>query len=165
ACKAERAAEALRREFEIGPPPPRIVVQKFGGKSVGTPEARRLAAEKVRRAREEGLLPVVVVSAIGRSGAPYATDTLIQQLEAVDPATAPEARERDLLMACGEIISTVIMAQTLKSIGLKATALTGGQAGIVTDPSFGDAQILDIDPAAILRYFEEGVDAVVVAGF
>ena len=43
-------------------------------------------------------------------GAPYATDTLIQQLEAVDPATEPEARERDLLMACGEIISTVIMA-------------------------------------------------------
>jgi len=165
ACKAEKAAEALRREFEIGPPPPRVVVQKFGGKSVGTPEARRLAAEKVRQARAEGLLPVVVVSAIGRSGAPYATDTLIQQLEAVDPATEPEARERDLLMACGEIISTVIMAQTLKSIGLKATALTGGQAGIVTDPSFGDAQILDIDPSAILRAFEDGVDAVVVAGF
>src|SRR5207245_4999693 len=83
----------------------------------------------------------------------------------VGRATEPEARERDLLMACGEIISTVIMAQTLKSIGLKATALTGGQAGIVTDPSFGDAQILDIDPAAILHYFEQGVDAVVVAGF
>jgi aspartokinase len=165
APRAEAAAEALRREFHLGPPPPRMVVQKFGGKSVGTPEARRLAAEKVRKAREEGLLPVVVVSAIGRSGAPYATDTLIQQLEAVDPVTEPEARERDLLMACGEIISTVIMAQTLKSIGLKATALTGGQAGIVTDDSFGDAQILDIDPTAILSYFEQGVDAVVVAGF
>jgi aspartate kinase len=165
AAKAEAAAAALRREFQIGPPPPRIVVQKFGGKSVGTPEARRLAAEKVRQARAEGLLPVVVVSAIGRSGAPYATDTLLLQLEAVDPATEPEARERDLLLACGEIISTVIMAQTLKAAGLKATALTGGQAGIVTDPSFGDAQILNIDPAAILHYFEQGVDAVVVAGF
>jgi aspartate kinase len=165
APKAEAAAAALRAEFGIGPPPPPIVVQKFGGKSVGTPEARRLAAEKVRQAREEGYLPVVVVSAIGRSGAPYATDTLIQQLETVAPETEPEPRERDLLMACGEIISTVIMAQTLKSIGLKATALTGGQAGIVTDPSFGDAQILDIDPMAILHYFEQGADAVVVAGF
>ena len=132
---------------------------------MGTPEARRLAAAKVRQARAEGVHPVVVVSAIGRSGAPYATDTLLQQLEAVDPATEPAARERDLLLACGEIISTVIMAQTLKSIGLKATALTGGQAGIVTDPTFGDAQILNIDPAAILHYFEQGVDAVVVAGF
>jgi aspartate kinase len=107
----------------------------------------------------------VVVSAIGRSGAPYATDTLLQQLEAVAPGTEAEPRERDLLMACGEIISTVIMAQTLKSIGIKATALTGGQAGIVTDPTFGEAQILDIDPMAILHYFEEGADAVVVAGF
>src|SRR5205823_13144428 len=106
-----------------------------------------------------------VVSAIGRSGAPYATDTLIQQLEMVDPGTEPAPRERDLLMACGEIISTVIMAQTLKATGLKATALTGGQAGIVTDPSFGDAQILDIDPCAILSSFEEGADAVGVAGF
>jgi aspartate kinase len=165
AAKAEAAATALRAEFHIGPPPPRIVIQKFGGKSVGTPEARRLAAEKVRQARAEGLLPVVVVSAIGRSGAPYATDTLLQQLEAVAPGTEAEPRERDLLMACGEIISTVIMAQTLKSIGIKATALTGGQAGIVTDPTFGEAQILDIDPMAILHYFEEGADAVVVAGF
>src|SRR5439155_1715376 len=103
AAKAAAAVEALRNEFQIGPPPPRIVVQKFGGKSVGTPEARRLAAEKVRGARAEGLQPVVVVSAIGRSGAPYATDTLIQQLESVDPGTEPEPRERDLLMACGEI--------------------------------------------------------------
>jgi aspartate kinase len=165
ASRAALAEEALRREFHIGPPAPRIVVQKFGGKSVGTPEARQLAAEKVRQARLEGLLPVVVVSAIGRSGAPYATDTLLQQLEAVDPDMEPGARERDLLLACGEIISTVIMAQTLKATGLKATALTGGQAGIVTDESFGDAQILDIDPTAILRYFEEGSDAVVVAGF
>lgn len=165
AAKAAAAAAALRGEFRIGPPPPRIVVQKFGGKSVGTPAARRLAADKVRQARAEGFLPVVVVSAIGRSGAPYATDTLLRQLEAVDPGTEPEARERDLLLACGEIVSTVIMAQTLKSLGVKATALTGGQAGIVTDPSFGDAQILDIDPAAILHYFEQGAEAVVVAGF
>jgi aspartate kinase len=71
-----------------------------------------------------------------------------------------------MLMACGEIISTVIMAQTLKSIGLKAVALTGQQAGILTDYRYGDAQIIDIDPSYIQQLlFEDGVDVVVVAGF
>src|SRR5205823_13295586 len=113
----------------------------------------------------EGAVAGGVGGANGRHAAPRATDARLQELETVDPASEPAARERDLLMACGEIISTVIMAQTLNSIGLKAAALTGGQAGIVTDASFGDAQILDIDPTAILRYFQDGADAVVVAGF
>jgi aspartate kinase len=69
-------------------------------------------------------------------------------------------------MACGEIISTVIMAQTLKAKGLKTIALTGGQAGILTDHAYGDAQIVDIDPTHILRLlYEHQFDAVVVAGF
>jgi aspartate kinase len=69
-------------------------------------------------------------------------------------------------MACGEIISTVIMAQTLNAMGLKAVALTGAQAGILTDYRYGDAQIIDIDPTYTLKLLlEDGVDAVVVAGF
>jgi aspartate kinase len=164
--KAPRAAAALRVEFGIPEEPLRIIVQKFGGKSVGTAEARRLAAERVKSARAEGVRPVVVVSAIGRGGEPYATDTLLSNLYAVDPHTEPTPRERDLIMACGEIISTVIMAQTLKSMGLRTIALTGGQAGILTDYAFGDAQIVDIDPTHILKlFYEDGVDAVVVAGF
>lgn len=165
AC-AERVAVSLRREFGIPEEPLRIVVQKFGGKSVGTAEARALAAERVKSAREAGLRPVVVVSAIGRGGEPYATDTLLANLEAVDPDTEATPRERDLMMACGEIISTVIMAQTLKSKGLKTIALTGAQAGILTDYAYGDAQIVDIDPTYILKLlYEHQFDAVVVAGF
>jgi aspartate kinase len=163
---AERAAAALRAEFGIPEAPLRIVVQKFGGKSVGTAEARELAAERVKAARSAGLRPVVVVSAIGRGGEPYATDTLLANLHGVDPATEPAPRERDLIMACGEIISTVIMAQTLKAKGMKSIALTGAQAGILTDYAYGDAQIVDIDPTYILKLlYEQQFDAVVVAGF
>lgn len=165
-ARAEDAVNALCAEFRVAAPRPGIVVQKFGGRSVGTAEARRLAAERVKEAIEEGLRPVVVVSAIGRMGEPYATDTLLSHLDAVDPQCEPAARERDLLMACGEIISTVIMAQTLKSIGIKAVALTGAQAGIYTDYKYGDAQITDIRPDYIFQLlYDEGVDVVVVAGF
>jgi aspartate kinase len=163
---AQTAVEALRAEFGVAPELPGIVVQKFGGRSVGTAEARRLAAERVREAIEAGFRPVVVVSAIGRMGEPYATDTLLAHLDAVDPDTDPTPRERDMLMACGEIISTVIMAQTLKTLGLRAVALTGGQAGIITDYRYGDAQIVDIQPDYIRQLlYEENVDVVVVAGF
>lgn len=163
---ADRAVQVLCAEFQVAPPQAPIVVQKFGGKSVGTAEARRLAAERVKEAIDEGFRPVIVVSAIGRMGEPYATDTLLSHLNAVDPNTAPAPRERDMLMACGEIISTVIMAQTLNAMGLKAVALTGAQAGILTDYSYGDAQIVDINPRYIHQLlFEEQVDVVVVAGF
>jgi aspartate kinase len=163
---AKKAVEALRQEFQVAPAAPPIVVQKFGGRSVGTAEARRLAAERVKEAIQAGYRPVIVVSAIGRMGEPYATDTLLSHLEAVDPNTEPSARERDLLMACGEIISTVIMAQTLKAAGLRATALTGAQAGILTDYRYGDAQIVEIKPDYILKLLmEKQTDVVVVAGF
>ena len=165
-ARAAQAVTALCGEFEVPPPRPKIVVQKFGGRSVGTAEARELAAERVLEAIEAGGRPVVVVSAIGRMGEPYATDTLLSHLDAVDPNTQASPRERDMLMACGELISTVIMAQTLKARGLNTVALTGGQAGITTDYRYGDAQIVDIDPTYINHLlFEEGVDVVVVAGF
>lgn len=166
ASLAGRATSALCVEFDVPPPQKPLVVQKFGGRSVGNAEARRLAAERVQEAIADGNLPVVVVSAIGRMGEPYATDTLLSHLDAVDSATEPNQRERDLLMACGEIISTVIMAQTLKALGLRAIALTGGQAGILTDDRYGDAQILDIDPRPIRQIFAgDEADVVVVAGF
>jgi len=167
---APTAVSVLCAEFDVAPTQAPIVVQKFGGKSVGTAEARALAAERIQEAINEGYRPVVVVSAIGRRGEPYATDTLLEHLDAVDPGTEPSLRERDMLMACGEIISTVIMAQTLKARGLRAVALTGAQAGILTDFSYGDAQIVDIDASYIreLLYPEnvdDHVDVVVVAGF
>ncbi|MFQ3611507.1 MAG: aspartate kinase [Fimbriimonadales bacterium] len=142
----------------------RIRVLKFGGTSVDSQEHRYLAARKVIQCLEAGAQPVVVVSAIGRRGAPYATDTLVDFLQSIDPTIPPHPREKDLMMACGEIISTVIMAQTLRTLGYHSVALTGNQAGIITDNEFGNARILEINPTPILRCLEQGWIPV-VAGF
>lgn len=142
----------------------KVLVMKFGGTSVATPEARVLSASKVVSAREAGFSPVVVVSAIGRKGAPYATDTLLQFLHEVDPHTAPNARETDLLMACGEILSSVVFAQLLKSMGYPSVAVTGQQAGIYTDPVYGNARIRRIEAANLLRWLGQGL-VPVVCGF
>ncbi len=141
----------------------RIVVQKFGGTSLATPETREAMVQRVREAVEQGVRPVLVVSAMGRAGDPYATDTLIQLARGVYQDTAP--RELDLLISCGEVISAVVAANTLKRAGLKnAAVLTGGQAGIITDRNFGDARILRVQPDHLVRHLERG-DLVVVAGF
>jgi aspartate kinase len=142
----------------------RIRVMKFGGTSVATPEARMTSAMKVISAREKGIQPVVVVSAIGRKGMPYATDTFINLLREVDPNVEPDARELDLLIACGEILSSVIFAHTLKTLGHAAMAFRGGQAGIRTDGVFGNARIVSINPTALHRCIEEG-RIPVVCGF
>ncbi len=139
-----------------------IIVQKFGGTSVVTAEGRAKAAAKIIQAKEAGRSVVVVVSAMGRKGEPYATDTLIDLAKEIEPGVAP--RELDLLISCGEIISTIVMAQTLEKHGHPAVALTGGQAGILTDNHFGEAQIQGINPDPILQHLGEG-KIVVVAGF
>jgi aspartate kinase len=143
---------------------PKVLVQKFGGTSVDRPEHRRLAALKIIAARDAGFAPVVVVSAIGRRGAPYATDTLIDELNRVDPTYTPASREMDIMMGCGEIISTAVMAVTLQSMGHPAVALTGGQAGIHTDSMYGNARIQGIDPSQIRHCIESGLIPV-VCGF
>ena len=140
----------------------RIIVQKFGGTSVATPEGRERALAKILKAKEEGFSVVVVVSAMGRKGDPYATDTLINLVKNIGAPV--DSREMDLLISCGEIISTVVMAQTLEKSGHPAMALSGGQAGIITDQSFGEAQIVKVNPENILRRLGEG-NIVIVAGF
>ena len=140
----------------------RILVQKFGGTSVSTAENRRLATEKISRAIKDGFRPVVVVSAMGRNGQPYATDTLIGV--ARDPSTLLSRRELDLMMGCGEIISAVVMASTLQDAGIEAVVLTGGQAGILTDNQYGNARILKIDPSRIRQELAAG-KIPVVCGF
>jgi len=137
---------------------------KFGGTSVSSPEARMLAALRVVSAKEQGFSPVVVVSAIGRRGMPYATDTLVNLLREIDPNVDPEARELDLIVACGEIISTVIFAHTLKTLGYPAAAFRGGQAGIRTDGTYNNARIVGINPISLRRALEEG-KIPVVCGF
>ena len=101
----------------------RILVQKFGGTSVATAERRLQVAAKVSEAISEGFMPVVVVSAIGRTGDPYATDTFLSMVKGIYPELPK--RELDLLMSCGEVISGVVLASTLQSLGLEAVLLTG----------------------------------------
>lgn len=140
----------------------RILVQKFGGTSVANPERRAQVAAKVSEAVSKGFSPVVVVSAIGRSGDPYATDTFIKMVSSIY-SEVPK-REMDLLMSCGEVISGAVMVSTLQSLGLEAVLLTGGQAGIITNNCFGDARIIRIEPERIIKQLEEG-KIVIVTGF
>ena len=137
---------------------------KFGGTSVATAEARLASALRVVQAKEQGYQPVVVVSAIGRRGAPYATDTLLGLLREIDSSVEPEARETDMMIACGEILSAVIFAHTLKTLGHPSAAYRGGQAGIRTDGVYGNARIVGIKPTALFRACEAGTIPV-VCGF
>lgn len=140
----------------------RIIVQKFGGTSVATPESRQQVVQKIKKAIEEGYKPVVVVSAIGRKGAPYATDTLIDFVTSHAGNMTPHSY--DLLLSCGEIISAVTMTTLLEKEGIKAKAFTGGQAGIITDHYHQKADLLSAKPEALLASLEEDVIPV-VAGF
>ncbi|MFW5786944.1 MAG: aspartate kinase [Halanaerobiales bacterium] len=138
------------------------IVQKFGGTSLNSDQKRRRAVSRVKEALDNGYFPVLVVSAMGRLGDAYATDTLISKAEEIVPDIAP--REKDLLMSCGEVISAVIMVQYLKKNGLEGVALTGAQAGIITNNSYGDSQIKRVNPERIYELYREN-KIPVVAGF
>ncbi|AFM42408.1 aspartate kinase [Desulfosporosinus acidiphilus SJ4] len=140
----------------------RILVQKFGGTSVATPERRSQVVSKVSEAVHSGYSPVVVVSAIGRSGDPYATDTFLNMVKGIY-SDLPK-RELDLLMSCGEVISGTVLVSTLNSMGFEAVLFTGAQAGIITNNDYGDARIVRVEPGAILEQLSEG-KVVVVTGF
>lgn len=140
----------------------KILVQKFGGTSVSTQERRQMLVQRVLKARSQGYKVVLVVSAMGRKGEPYATDTLLSLAAAANPHM--DAREKDLLMSCGETISAVLIAGLLQASGVRAQAFTGAQAGILTDDHFGSASCLSVDPRALIRALEE--DTVpVITGF
>jgi aspartate kinase len=145
-----------------GGSPLRIIVQKFGGTSLATAQYRETVADRVTATRRRGLVPVVVVSAMGRAGDPYATDTLIELARSVYRDMPP--REMDLLMSCGEVISAVILAGILRRRGEPAVVLTGGQAGIITDRNFGNARILRVEPEHLRRHLDRG-DLCIVCGF
>ena len=140
----------------------KIIVQKFGGTSVANEESRLAVKNKIQQAIHNGYSPVVVVSAMGRKGAPYATDTLIDVLKAENISV--NVREMDVMMCCGEIISSCIMAAHLQKHGINAMALTGGQAGIVTDSQFGAARIKNINVSNLHHLLEAGIIPV-VCGF
>jgi aspartate kinase len=136
-----------------------IVVQKFGGSSVSSPELREIAASRVLESVRSGNQVVVVVSAMGRLPDPYATDTLLGLIGPVRGGP-----NRDLLLAVGEMISAAVFAELLTSLGAPAQAMTGGQAGILTDDNYGDARILSVDTTTVRKALDAGVIPV-VTGF
>lgn len=140
----------------------KIVVQKFGGTSVSTEESRKKVIEKVKGAIKDGYSPVIVVSAMGRKGEPYATDTLLSLVNEKFKNTNKLAQ--DLLMCCGETISSVVMSNDLYNAGIDAMPLTGGQAGILTDNNFTDAACTGVKPKKILELMSQG-RVPVVTGF
>ncbi len=133
------------------------VVAKYGGSSLATPAHIMRIAEHIAVQRALGVPLVVVVSAMGD-----ATDDLIAL--AAQVTQRPDARELDLLMATGELVSAALLVMALHDSDVAAISLSGPQAGIVTDGSFGRARITGVEPARVRQELDNG-RVVVVAGF
>jgi aspartate kinase len=140
----------------------KIIVQKFGGTSVKDEKSRKHAQTHIEKALAEGYKVVVVVSAMGRKGDSYATDTLLSLVGG--NLSKISKREHDLLLSCGETISSVVFANMLLDSGISAVALTGAQAGFRTNSDHTNAKIIEMKCERLLRELEH-VDVVVVAGF
>jgi aspartate kinase len=134
-----------------------LVVQKFGGSSVATPEKMVNAARRALAEARAGRQVVVVVSAMGDR-----TDELIAIAEEINPD--PSRREMDMLLAVGEQMSVALMAIALHSLEAEAISLTGAQAGIRTDSVSSKAKIQTIDVSRLRRELGRG-QIVIVAGF
>jgi aspartate kinase len=134
-----------------------LIVQKYGGTSVGTVERIQAVAERVKRTVEAGNSVVVVVSAMGKT-----TDGLVKL--AHDIAPNPNRREMDMLLSTGEQITIALLSMALQEIGQPAISMTGGQVGIVTEAEHTRARILSIETERMERYLAAG-QVVVVAGF
>ncbi|EKZ1150363.1 aspartate kinase [Listeria monocytogenes] len=140
----------------------KIIVQKFGGTSVQNEKSRLMAFNHIKQVLKEGYKVVVVVSAIGRYGDPYATDTLLELIGAKN--TKLTAREQDTLLSVGETISASVFTNMLKEVGIKAEAFSGGQAGIITSDDHLNAKITEVDTTRLKNALAE-LDVAVVAGF
>jgi aspartate kinase len=134
-----------------------LIVQKYGGTSVGSIDRIRNVARRIQRTRGEGNQVVAVVSAMAG-----VTDGLIKMARELD-ATPPE-RELDVLLATGEQQSIALVAMALQAAGVDAVSVTGRQAGITTIGSHTRGRILDIEPVQMQRWLAEG-KTLVVAGF
>ena len=134
-----------------------IVVQKYGGTSVGTTERIQAVADRVVRAKGDGYDVLVAVSAMGDT-----TDDLLAMAKKIAPV--PEPRELDMLLTAGERIAMSLLAIAINARGCKAASYTGSQAGIITDTQHGAARIVEIRPKRILESLGGG-NVVIVAGF
>lgn len=136
-----------------------LIVQKYGGTSVGNPERIRNCARRILETQRAGHQVVAVVSAM--SGV---TDSLIKLAREVSQAQEPAEREMDVLLATGEQTTIALTAMAINDLGGKAVSLTGAQAGISTDRMHTKARIVNITPAAVQRMLNEG-NIVMLAGF
>ena len=134
-----------------------LIVTKFGGTSVATPERVMNVAKRLVKMKQEGNDVVAVVSAMGKT-----TDSLLAMANEVNPN--PPAREIDRLLSTGEQVSMTMLAMAIEALGVHAMSFTGRQAGIVTDGRHEKAKIMSIDVKRIMSCVEDGGIAV-VAGF
>jgi aspartate kinase len=134
-----------------------VIVQKYGGTSVGTAARIRRVSRRIAATVERGEQVVAVVSAMG-----HTTDRLIALAQSVNPE--PPARELDMLVANGETITAPLVAMCLEGMGIPAVSLSGLQAGVRTSAHHSKARIHDINPSRILQALSEG-KVPVVAGF
>ncbi|HVD71161.1 MAG TPA: aspartate kinase [Actinomycetota bacterium] len=134
-----------------------IIVQKYGGTSVGSVERIQAVADRVVAAREAGNDVVVVVSAMG-----HTTDELLAMASEIAPI--PDPRELDMLLTAGERIAMSLLGIAINARGCRAASYTGSQAGIMTDHEHGKARIVEIRPKRIIEALEAG-NVVVLAGF
>ena len=134
-----------------------LIVQKYGGSSVADAERMLSVARRIGAVRQAGTDVVAVVSAMGDT-----TDDLIDLAHSISPE--PHAREMDLLLSTGEIVSCTLLTMALRELGHEAISLSGPQAGVHTDTSFGRARISRIEAGRVQRELAAG-RIVVVAGF
>ena len=134
-----------------------LVVQKYGGTSVGTVERVQAVAQRVKQTVDAGNSVVVVVSAMGKT-----TDGLVKL--ATEISTNPSRREMDMLLSTGEQVTIALLSMALQEIGQSALSMTGAQVGIVTEAEHTRARILRIEPDRLRSHLAEG-KVVVVAGF
>src|SRR3989339_1023547 len=137
--------------------PMEIIVHKYGGTSVGTPEKIKSVAQRIKKVREAGFEVVVVVSAMG-----HTTDELIDLMQKV--TDSPDPREYDMLVSTGEQVSAALLAMALQAMGCPAVSLTGGQAGVVTEDIYKKARIKEIKLDRLKKELKSG-KVVVITGF
>ncbi|GGM19876.1 aspartate kinase [Promicromonospora citrea] len=134
-----------------------LVVQKYGGSSVGDARSVKRVAKRIAEAKRAGNDVVVVVSAMGDT-----TDELLDLAQQITPL--PPQRELDILLTAGERISMSLLAMAITNLGVKAKSYTGQQAGLITDAVHGRARIVDVVPHRIRETLNKGQVAI-VAGF
>lgn len=139
-----------------------LMILKFGGTSLATDITREYVYKKIIEHKEKGGNIIAVVSAMGRSGDPYATDTILDIIRKTTKNYS--MREIDMAFVCGEMISAAVVASKLNEIGYKAMSINGMQAGIYTDGVYFDADIKRIDKSKMQRHLDEGYILIVTGG-